>query len=185
MTPDSSCLSRPLVECPDWHESPDRTRDRTRRQDTYSPSNRRPLPLRDDQVTERCHGYQNYFFVARMNGWMLLPLTPGVPLLVISLIAFHLVREEWELPILAVCIGAVIAISIVRPWLWQTVSFWLAVVASCTVQVFAGHWISVHQAPHSRGTLKGAAFLAIVFGYAVGAALFLSLQKLKPKEGPH
>jgi hypothetical protein len=125
------------------------------------------------------------YFVARMNGWMLLLLALGVPLLVISLIAFHLVREEWDLPILAVCIGAVIAISIVQPWLRQTVSFWLAVVVSCTVQLFVGHWISVHQSPHSRGALKGAAFLAIVFGYAVGAVLFLFLQKLKPKESPN
>ena len=83
-------------------------------------------------------------------------------------------------PILAACIGAVIAISVVQPWVRQRVSFWLAVVVSCTVQLFVGHWISMHQAPRSRGALKGAAFLAIVFGYAVGAALFL-FQKLKPK----
>jgi hypothetical protein len=124
------------------------------------------------------------YFVARTNGWMLLLLTLGVPLLVISLLAFHLVREEWDLPILAACMGAVIAISAMQQWLRQKVSFWLSAVISYAVQLFVGHWISVHQAPHSRGALKGAVFLAIVVGYAVGAALFLLLQKLKPKEEP-
>ena len=120
------------------------------------------------------------YFAARTNGWMLLLLTVGVPLLVISLSALKLVREEWDLPILAACMGAVIAISAVQPWLRQTVSFWLSVVISCTVQLFVGHWISVHQAPHSGRALKGAVFLAIVVGYAGGAAAFLLLQKPRP-----
>lgn len=122
------------------------------------------------------------YFVAKMNGWMLLLVALGSPLLVISLMAFHLVREEWDFPILTAFIGTVIAASIVQPWLRRTASFWLAVVISCTVQLFVGHWISVDQAPQSRSELKGAAFLAIIVGYAVGTPLFLLLQKLKPKE---
>jgi hypothetical protein len=122
------------------------------------------------------------YFIARMNGWMLLLLALGVPLLVIFLIAFHLVPEEWDFPILAVCMGAVIGVSVVQPWLRQTVSFWFSLVISCTVQLLVGYWISMHLAPNSRNELKGAAFLTIFPGYAAGAALFLLLQKLKPKE---
>jgi hypothetical protein len=124
------------------------------------------------------------YFVARMNGWMKLLLALGAPLLVISLLVFHLVREEWVFPILAACMGAIIAVSIVQPWLRQEVSFWLSLVISCAVQLFLGHWIGVSQAPHSTSGIKGAGFLAIFVGYAVGAPLFLLLQKLKPKEEP-
>jgi hypothetical protein len=124
------------------------------------------------------------YFVAKMNGWMKLLLALGAPLLVISLLAFHLVREEWVFPILAACMGAIIAVSIVQPWLRQEVSFWLSLVISCVVQLFLGHWIGVSQAPHSTSGIKGAGFLAIFVGYAVGAPLFLLLQKLKPKEEP-
>jgi hypothetical protein len=91
------------------------------------------------------------YFVARTNGSMLLLLAVGVPVLVICLSALKLM----DLPILAACMGAVIAISAVQPWLRQTVSFWLSIVISCTVQLFVGHWISVHQAPHSRGAKRG------------------------------
>lgn len=122
------------------------------------------------------------YFVARINGWMLLLLVLGVPLLVISLMVFHLAPEEWGFPILAICMGAVIAVSAVQPWLRQTLSFWFSLVISCTVQLLVGCWISVHLAPDSRNELKGAAFLTILPGYAVGAALFLLLQKLKPKK---
>jgi hypothetical protein len=124
------------------------------------------------------------YFVARMNGWMLLLLALGVPLLVVFLTAFHFVSEEWGHPILGACMGAVIAVSVVQPWLRRTASFWLSLVISCAVQLLAGHWISVRYAPQSRSELKGAAFLAIVAGYAVGAVLFLLIQRLKPKEEP-
>jgi hypothetical protein len=124
------------------------------------------------------------YFVAKLNGWMLLVLALGVPLLVISLMPFHLVPEEWDFPILAVCMGAVIAVSAVQPWLRHTVSFWVSLVVSCTVQLLVGYSISLHLAPKSRGELKGAAVLAIVPGYAVGTLLFLLLQKLELREDP-
>jgi hypothetical protein len=123
------------------------------------------------------------YFVAKVNGWMLL-LALGVPLLVLTLMFFHLVPEEWGFPILTVCMGAGIAISVVQPWLRQTVSFWISLVVSCTVQLLIGHWISVHLAPQTRGELKGAAVLAIVPGYVVGTVLFLLLQKLELREDP-
>jgi hypothetical protein len=110
-------------------------------------------------------------------------LALGAPLLVIAFMSLHLVPEEWEFPILVVCMGAVIAASAVQPWLRQTLSFWISLVVSCIVQLLAGYWIGVHLSPKTRGELKGAAVLSIVPGYAVGAVLFLLLQKLKRKEG--
>jgi hypothetical protein len=122
------------------------------------------------------------YFVAKVNGWMLLLLVLGVPLVVLSLMFFHLVPEEWDFPILAVCMGVLIAVSVVQPWLRQTVSFWISLVASCTMQLLVCYWISVHLAPQTRGELKGAAVLSIIPGYAVGIVLFLLLQKLERKE---
>jgi hypothetical protein len=124
------------------------------------------------------------YFVSKMNGWMVLLLALGVPLLVIALMFFQLVPGEWDFPILTVCMGAVIAVSAVQPWLRQTASFWISLVVSSTVQLCVGYWISVHLAPQTRGELKGAAVLAIVPGYAVGTVLFLLLQKLGSREGP-
>jgi hypothetical protein len=114
----------------------------------------------------------------------MLLLVLGVLLLVLALMFFHLVPGEWDFPILAVCLGAVIAVSTVQPWLRQTGSFWISLLVSSAVQLLVGYWISVHLAPQTRGELKGAAVLAIVPGYAVGTVLFLLLQKLGSREGP-
>jgi hypothetical protein len=122
------------------------------------------------------------YFVANANLWLLLPLILGAVFLVIYLDIFHLVREEWEFPILAVSMGIVIAITMVQSWVKETVSFWISLIASCLVQLPIAYWISVHWAPRTRGELKGGAFLVIGIGYAVGAALFLLLQKLKPRK---
>jgi hypothetical protein len=119
------------------------------------------------------------YFVAKMNGWMLLLLAVGVPLLVFALMFFHLVPKEWYFPILGACIGGVVGVSAVQPWLRQTVSFWISLAVSCIVQLIVGYWIAAHLAPQTRGELKGAAVLAIVPGYAVGILLFLFLQKLE------
>jgi hypothetical protein len=123
------------------------------------------------------------YFVAQIRGrWLLILLSPS---LLVLLLAFpHLVPEEWLLPIVDSSLGTVIAISAVQPWLRQTTSFWLSLPLSCIVQLFVGHIITVRLAPQSRGELKGAAFLAILAGYAVGIPLFLLLQKAKPKEDP-
>ncbi len=123
------------------------------------------------------------YFVAQIRGrWLLLILSPS---LLALLLAFpHLVPEEWLLPILTASLGAVIAISAVQPWLRQTTNFWLSLSLSCIVQLLVGHIITVRLAPQSRGELKGAAFLAILAGYAVGVPLFLLLQKAKPKQDP-
>jgi hypothetical protein len=125
----------------------------------------------------------NKYFVAQIRGrWLLLLLSPS---LLFLLLAFpHVVPEEWLLPIVDASLGAVIAISAVQPWLRQTTSFWLSLPLSCIVQLLVGHIITVRLAPQSRGELKGAAFLAILAGYAVGVPLFLLLQNAKPKEYP-
>jgi hypothetical protein len=119
------------------------------------------------------------YFVARLNGWKALSIALGVPLLLFAFMFFHLVPKEWYFPILGVCMGGIIAVSAVQPWLRQKVSFWVSLVASCTVQLLVGYWISVHLAPQSRGEVKGAGFLAIISGYAVGIPLFLLLQKFE------
>lgn len=122
------------------------------------------------------------YFVARMNGWMILIGVVVIPLLVILLMVYHVVPEEWDFPIMTVCMGAFFAVVMVQPWLRRTVSFWFSLVISCAVQVFVAHWINVRHALSSRGELKGAGFLAMLAGYSVGAVLFLLMQRLKPKE---
>jgi hypothetical protein len=124
------------------------------------------------------------YFVSKMNGWMLLLLAVGVPALVLTLLFTHLVPEEWCFPILEVCMGAVIAVSVVQPWLRQTVSFWISLVVSCAVQLVIGYWISVHLAPQTGGELKGGAVLSIVPGYAAGIGLYRLLQKLELTSDP-
>jgi hypothetical protein len=119
-----------------------------------------------------------------MNGWMMLLLILGVPTLVISLESSHTIPEDWALPILFACMGTVVPVSAVQPWLMKTVSFWPSLVISCAVQLLVGHWISMHPMPHLRRGLEGAGILAIPLGYAVGAVLFVLLQKLRPKEDP-
>jgi hypothetical protein len=125
----------------------------------------------------------NKYFVGQIRGrWLLVLISPS---LLIPLLAFpHIVPEEWLLAILNASLGAVIAISAVQPWLRQATSFWLSLSISCIVQLLVGHVITVSLAPHSRGELKGAAFLAILVGYAVGIPLFLLLQRVMPKETP-
>ncbi len=124
------------------------------------------------------------YFVAKANGWMLLLVAVGSPLLVIGLMGFHLVPEEWFFPILSVCIGALIAIAAVQPWLRKTSGFWISLVVSCAVQSIVGYWLSVHLAPQTRGEVKGVGVLTIVPGYLVGVLLFLLLQKLDMGKGP-
>jgi hypothetical protein len=122
------------------------------------------------------------YFVSQMSGWMILLLISGELLLMVPLMIFHWVQEEWAFAILLVWTGALIGVSAVQPWLRRTRSFWLSLVVSCAVQLFAGHWISAHFAPRSRNEMKGAGFLAMFAGYLVGALLFLLLQKLKPQK---
>jgi hypothetical protein len=115
---------------------------------------------------------------------MLLLVALGSPLLVIGLMFFHLVPEEWLFPILSVYIGALFAIAVVQPWLRQTSRFWISLVVSCAVQLLVGHWLSVHLALQTKAELKGARVLTIVPGYVVGVLSFLLLQKLEPERGP-
>lgn len=123
------------------------------------------------------------YFVAQIRGrWLLLLLSPT---LLVFLLAFpHIVSEEWLLPSIFASYGVVSAISAVQPWLRQTTSFWLSLPIAGIVQLLVGHMITVRLAPHSRSELKGASFLAIFAGYAVGIPLFLLLQKVIAKEDP-
>lgn len=124
------------------------------------------------------------YFVAKANGWMLLLGAVGSPLLIVGLMAFHFVPERLSFPIFSVCMGALIAIAVVRPWLRKTSSFWISLVVSCAVQSIVGYWLNVRFAPQTRSELRGAGVLTIVPGYVVGALLFFLLQKLEPGIGP-
>jgi len=119
------------------------------------------------------------YFVARLNGWALLLLILGVPALALTLTFSHIVSEEWVFPIMAVCMGVVIAISAVQTWLRKTASFWISLVVSCAVQLSIGYSVSLRFAPQTSRDLKGAALLTIVPGYAIGILLFSLLEKIK------
>jgi hypothetical protein len=123
------------------------------------------------------------YFVAQIRGrWLLLLLSPT---LLVFLLAFpRIVSQEWLLPIMFASYGIVCAVSAVQPWLRQKTRFWLSLAVASGVQLVVGHVINVRLAPYSRSELKGAAFLAILAGYAVGVPLFLVLQKAKPSETP-
>jgi hypothetical protein len=109
----------------------------------------------------------------------MLLLILGVPTLVISLESSHTIPEGWAIPIFFACMGTAIPVSAGQPWLMKTVSFWPSLVISCIVQLLVGRWISMHTAPYLKSGLEGAGILAIPAGYAVGAVLFVLLQKLK------
>jgi hypothetical protein len=124
------------------------------------------------------------YLVAEVRGrWMLLLLSPT--LLIILLSFPKIVSEQWLLPIIFAAFGLVSAISGVQPRLRRTRSFWLSLPLGFIVQLLIGHLIIVRLIPHSRSQLKGAAFLAIFAGYAVGVPLFLLLEKANPKANPH
>jgi hypothetical protein len=124
------------------------------------------------------------YFVARANGGRPLLLALGVPLLLSVLLFTHVIPEEWFFPILSVCIGAVVALMVVQPWLRRSSSFWIALVVSCAVQLFVGYWLNVHLAPQTRGEVKGVGVLTIVPGYVSGLLTFLLLQKLDRRKAP-
>jgi hypothetical protein len=116
------------------------------------------------------------YFVRQIRGrWLFLLLSP---ILLIPLLSFpNIVSQAWLLPLMFASFGVVSAISGVQPWLRQTRSFWLSLPVVFIVDLLVGHRINVHFAPQSRNELRGAAFLAILAGYAIGVPLFLLLQK--------
>lgn len=67
----------------------------------------------------------------------------------------------------------VLAVSGVQPWL-------LSLPIVFVMDLLVGHRIKVGLAPQSRNELRGAAFLAILAGYAVGVPVFLLLKKTMP-----
>jgi len=92
------------------------------------------------------------------------------------------IPDEWQEPALAALTGASIAFFWVQPSIRRTASFWFSMVVACIVQVLACHWLTAYFHLHKGGGGKGIWFLSISAGYAVGAALFLLLQRLEPKE---
>lgn len=125
------------------------------------------------------------YFVAQMNlGWFFAGLVGLGLLLFLTLRHPHGLPDEWSEPVAVVYCGALIACLAVQPWLRRTANFWFSLAVSCIPQFFISHWLVLHHPAHSRGDSKGAWSLSIPAGYLVGGALFLMLQRLKPREEP-
>jgi hypothetical protein len=124
------------------------------------------------------------YFASQMNlGWFFTGIVGLVPLMILMLRP-HRLLDVWTEPVAATYTGALLACSVVQPWLRRTASFWISLAVSCIPQFFICRWLSVYHPPHSRGEGKGMWFLSILAGYVVGGALFLLIQRIKPKEDP-
>lgn len=123
------------------------------------------------------HSKASKYFLRNLDWGMFLF---GLPLILLSLTTFYFLPEEWNIPIFETSMGAVLAVSIVRPWLYRTVSFWLSLVIACAVQLLVGHWLNVRDAAQPRHGIRGIGSLTIIVGSVVGAFAFLLIQRLKP-----
>lgn len=135
-----------------------------------------------DLRKQRTSQESSRYFVWKTNGWISFLTAVGPPALLIPLLFFHVIPEKWFLPILAATIGAVMAVSLVQPWLRKRVSFWISLVLSCSVQLFAGFWLTTNLVPRSGSNLKEVGLLTIFSGYAVAIPFFLLVQRLTPTE---
>jgi hypothetical protein len=124
------------------------------------------------------------YLVPRPTNWTPLLLTLGTSALVLSLWGFHVIPEPWVFPILTACLGMVMGICMVQPWLRRTLSFWLSLAVACMVQLLVARWIGAHTTLLAGSSTKGPGFLCLLVGYAVGVPLFFLLQKLKPSQQP-
>lgn len=121
------------------------------------------------------HSKASKYFLKNLDWGMFLF---GVPLIFLSLTTFYFLPAEWNIPIFETSLGVVAAVSIVRPWLYRTVSFWLSLVIACTVQLLVGHWLNVRDATQSRHDIGGVGNLTIIAGWLVGAFVFFLIQRL-------
>jgi hypothetical protein len=120
------------------------------------------------------------YFVAQISlGWFFIGLV-GAVLLMVLMLRTHRLLDEWSEPVLVVYTGALMGCLAVQPWVRRTLSFWLSLAISCVPQFVVSHWLTVYHPAYSRAEEKGSWFLSILAGYAVGGAVFLLLQKLKP-----
>jgi hypothetical protein len=106
----------------------------------------------------------------------------GLVLLMVLALRHHRVPDEWALPLFVIYQGALVACLAVQPWVRRTLSFWLCLAVSFVPQFAVAHWLSVYHPAHSGGEEKGSAVLSLIPGYLLGGALFLFLQRLKPKQ---
>jgi len=119
------------------------------------------------------------YFLAQVNLRAYFIGLAGLVLLMVLTPNHHRVPDEWSWPLFVMYLSALIACSVVQPWVMGTLSFWLCLAISFVPQFVIAHWLAVH----SRSGVKGSAFLSILPGYLLGGALFLLLQKLKPGQG--
>ena len=127
------------------------------------------------------------YFVARMDlRAYFIGLFIGLAGLVLSMVlspSHHRVPDESSWPLFVVYISALIACLAVQPWVRRTLDFWLCLAISFVPQFVVAHWLTVYHPAHSNSEAKGSAFLSMLAGYVLGGALFLLLQKLKPRQG--
>ncbi|MDR3764048.1 MAG: hypothetical protein P4M01_08145 [Acidobacteriota bacterium] len=122
------------------------------------------------------------YFVARNKSWLPMIVAFAVPILGMALLAVSRVPDVWWLPTLASLFGLAWALLYLQPWVKKTISFWFCIAISCAIQFISIHWLDVHYPALSNASGKGQFFLGILAGWAVGGALFLILQRFKPKQ---
>jgi hypothetical protein len=123
------------------------------------------------------------YFVAKMNRkWLLIGLA-GIVVFFL-LVEPHPPSDPWLQPGLVVYLGCLMACLGVQPWVRGTVSFWVSLAISSTLQFMVARWLIVYHPAHSRQGDKGLWFLSTFSGYVVGGAVFLLLQELKRRQTP-
>lgn len=145
---------------------------------------RQVLRTEFDEIQRRRRRKPSRYFVARLNGWVILAIALLPAALAISLEGFHLVSEEWGFSIMAAGMGLLIAVGAVQPWVRRTSSFWVSLLVAIAVQLLLGRWISGHTSLRGRNSMKGAGFLTLAVGFGAAILLFRLLEKLRPQEGP-
>ncbi len=146
---------------------------------------RRKEDLRRDIEEARADTRRNKskYFVAQMNLRASFIGLAGLVLLMVLTLRHDRVPDEWSFPLLVVYMSALIACLAVQEWVRRTVSFWICLAISFVPQFFVARWLAVYHPSRSGSGLKGSGFLSMLAGYLVGGALFLLLQKLKPRQG--
>jgi hypothetical protein len=141
--------------------------------------------LRHDIKEARAHRQnrnKSKYFVTQVNLRAYFIGLAGLVILMILTPSNHRTRDEWSFPSFVVYISALIACLAVQPWVRRTTSFWFCLVISFVPQFVVARWLSVYHPSHSLSGTKGSAFLSMFAGYSLGGALFLLIQKLKPRQ---
>ena len=140
--------------------------------------------LRFDIKEARAHNpkrRKSKYFVTQMNlRAYFIGLAVPVLFMVLSP-SHHHIPDEWFWPVFVVYISGLMACLAVQPWVRRTLDFWLCLAISFVPQFVVARWLAVYHPARSNSGAKGSAFLSMLAGYVLGGALFLLLQKVKPR----